>query len=249
MEKTRPLVSFSGADLGYNKTVVLESVNFELCQGDYVGIIGPNGSGKTTLLKTILGTLPAISGKAEVAAGVDFGYVMQRQYLDNIFPFTVREIVMMGRYGKIGPVRRPSPADKIIVNDSLDEVGAADWRDKEYRTLSGGQKQRVLIARALACQPSVLVMDEPTNDMDVKGEEQIMQIVCSLRKQRNLSILLVSHLLNVVFNHVNSIAFLNRGRFNYFPEKHRLTADQLSNIFGIKVALKECDGKSFVFVA
>jgi len=240
------VLKLSNLTLGYKKRPILEDINLEVFAGDYIGIIGANGAGKTTLLRAILGLLSPLSGRVEVSSGINFGYVMQRQYIDTIFHFTVKEVVIMGRYGKLGPFKHPSLQDKKIVKKALATVGAAHLANEEYRRLSGGQKQRVLIARALASEADILVLDEPTNDMDIKGEQQIMELITSIRKESNVTVILVSHLLNVVLNYVDSIAFLHEKKLEYFGTHDFLQKDHLSKIFGMKVKVGHVDGKKFI---
>ena len=139
-----PLIEFQHATLGYGRKVVLQDVNFAIAAGDYFGMVGPNGAGKTTLLRAILGTLKPLSGKVNVAPPLRFGYVPQRDTIDYIMPYTVQEVVMMGRYRQIGIFHQPQKSDREIVMESLQHVDIAALHDRPLKDLSGGQKQRVL---------------------------------------------------------------------------------------------------------
>src|SRR5437870_12918214 len=146
MEK---LIVFENADLGYGRQRVLQGVNFDVIPGDFLGIVGPNGAGKTTMLKAILGLLKPISGRVTVTSeGLRIGYVPQRESVDTLFPLTVMDIVLMGRYTRLGPFGRPGTADKEFAMRALDHVGITKLAGRPYPNLSGGQKQRALIARA-----------------------------------------------------------------------------------------------------
>jgi manganese/iron transport system ATP-binding protein len=149
------LIRFEHAALGYGRRVVLDDVSLTVYTGDFLGIVGPNGAGKTTLLKALLGTLPPVRGVVSrpARAGL-FGYVPQREGVDETFPLTVREMIMMGRFARIGLLHRPRADDAARVVASAEHVGIAPLLDRRYRTLSGGQKQRTLIARALALRSS-----------------------------------------------------------------------------------------------
>src|SRR5687768_40571 len=174
------LVSFANATLGYGRRVVLSDLSFSISEGDFLGLVGPNGAGKTTILRAILGTLRPLSGTVTRAPGLRFGYVPQRDSVDYRFPLKVIDVVMMGRYDRIGLMRRPSKQDKAAARNALDHVGIADLSDQFLNDLSGGQKQRTLIARALVGEPSVLVLDEPTNGMDLVATTQILGLVREL---------------------------------------------------------------------
>lgn len=193
------LIEFRDVSVGYRRgEPVLGGLSFAVRPGDFLALIGPNGAGKSTILKTLLGLLPPLAGKIERhEEGLRYGYVQQRQYIDEIFPLSVREVVMMGRYGMIGPVHRPRKEDRAAVDEALATVGISGLAKIPYRDLSGGQKQRTLIARALASDPSLLVLDEPTNDLDARGERQVMELLRELNG-RGKTILVVSHLLHVV---------------------------------------------------
>jgi len=135
------LLKLDRVSVGYKGIPLIENIDFEVTGGSYIGIIGPNGSGKTTLLRTILGLMPPLLGKVDIPNKNSFGYVMQWQHVDSLFPFTVMQVAIMARYAKIGTLKRPSRIDKEIVREALDTVGVSHLVDKEYRQLSGGQKQ------------------------------------------------------------------------------------------------------------
>ncbi|MDH7568996.1 MAG: ATP-binding cassette domain-containing protein, partial [Armatimonadota bacterium] len=173
-ENTAPLIVFEDVVLGYGREPVLSDLSFAIRRGDYLGIVGPNGSGKTTLLKGVLGVLPPLSGRIvrgrDGGREVRFGYVPQINTVDELYPLGVLDVVLMGRYRRIGLVRRPGKEDRERAMAALEEVGIAHLAPRLYRDLSGGQRQRVLMARALAIEPDILVLDEPTNDMDIAAE-------------------------------------------------------------------------------
>src|SRR5262249_7740495 len=147
------------------------NLSFTMSARDYIAIVGPNGAGKTTLLHAILGALPPQSGTiTQHREPLIFGYVPQAQTMDDQFPLTALDIVLMGRYRKIGLLKRPSKEDRERAHLALEQVGVPDLAPRLFREFSGGQKQRTLMARALVCDPDVLVLDEPTNDMDVAAE-------------------------------------------------------------------------------
>jgi ABC-type Mn2+/Zn2+ transport system ATPase subunit len=240
-----PLLTFSHADLGYRQPV-LRDVNLTVAEGNFLGIVGPNGAGKTTLLRTTLGTLKPLSGEVVRRNGIRFGYVPQRQVVDEVFPLSVLDIVLMGRYQRVGLCRRPSRADRDYALSCLENVGIADLAKSAYRELSGGQKQRTLLARALAAEPTVLVLDEPTTDMDLPSERSIMELVNHLRKERNLTVMLVSHLLHVIVNYANRIAFVGDGKVTVQETAEAIRPENLSRLYGVAVLVGEVQGKKFV---
>ena len=240
------VVRFDGVSLGYGKHRVLEALTFDLRKGEFLGIIGPNGAGKTTLLRAILGLLRPSAGRISVPRTLHYGYVMQRQFLDTPFPFTVGDVVRMGRFGRKRPWSRLDQRDCKVVGDALETTGLAGIRDRLYRELSGGQKQRTLIARALASQPDVLLLDEPTNDMDLKGENQIMTLVQAVQRDRGLTIVLVSHLLHVVLNYAERLMFLADGKAHLYSIDELVARDLLSRIYGFPIRVGLSEGKRYL---
>ena len=239
------LLACAGVDMGYGRKVVLPQVSLSIARGELLGILGPNGAGKTTLLKTLLGILPPVNGKVAYPLGRDqvrFGYVPQRQVVDETYPLTAEEVVIMGRYGRIAPGRRPREQDRAAAALALAEVGLSALAGLPYRERSGGQKQRILIARALVGEPSVLVLDEPTTDMDLGSERAIIELIAQLHRERNLTILVVSHLLYVVLNLATEVAFVQNS-VRQLPAAEARRAEALSDFYGIPVHVAELGGK------
>jgi manganese/zinc/iron transport system ATP- binding protein len=244
---TDPFIHFDRVALGYGHRVVLHDVDLDVPSGDFLGIVGPNGAGKTTLLKALLGTLRPLRGSIQIPPqGVAFGYVPQRQAVDETFPLTVREMIAMGRFARIGLLGRPGSGDRALVVESAQHVGIADLLDRRYRTLSGGQKQRTLIARALAAEPTVLVLDEPTNGMDLPAEHAIMELVRRLHEEDGLTVVMVSHLLNVVASYVARLAIVGHGRLEVGPIDAMLTAERLTRLYQTAVRVHHVDGSAVV---
>lgn len=192
------LIILENVTIGYDNGVVLNSINLSIEKDHFWGVIGPNGSGKTTLLKTILGLIPPISGEISYSGDIVFGYVPQSSSFDNLFPISVAELVIMGRYSRLGVGMIPKKADLEIVNDCLEKVEILDLRNRTFRSLSGGEKQRSIIARAIAGQPDILVLDEPTASVDLKGEIEVMELIDRIRTENKITVLMVSHFINTV---------------------------------------------------
>jgi ABC-type Mn2+/Zn2+ transport system ATPase subunit len=243
-----PIIRFDGAALGYGRRAVLDEVTFSIERGDFLGIIGPNGSGKTTVLRAILGGLRPQRGGVIVTPGIRFGYVIQRQSLDPLFPLTVGEVVEMGRYPHLGLTRRISRRDREAIDHSLEMAGLDEMQDIPYRDLSGGQKQRALLARALASEPDVLLLDEPTNDLDVSGETRIMDLIHDIHHRENITVVIVSHLLHVVLNHVDRLLFMKDGRAILHDIEQVMESGFLSDFYGVKVEVSMVNGRRSIIL-
>ena len=235
MNAATPLVRFDRATLGYGRRVVLSDLTFEIPHGDFLGLVGPNGAGKTTILRAILGTLAPIGGSVQVRDGLRFGYVPQRDSVDYGFPLTVLDVVLMGRYDRIGLGRRPTASDRALSMRALTHVGIAHLAEQQLSALSGGQKQRTLIARALVGEPNILVLDEPTNGMDLVSSTQILSLVRDLHERDGMTVLMVSHALNEVANYVNRIALTMEGAFRIGSVDEILNEQTLTTMYGIPV--------------
>jgi ABC-type Mn2+/Zn2+ transport system ATPase subunit len=245
-----PLITFNNATLGYGSKVVLSGISFTIHPGEYLGIVGPNGAGKTTIIRTILGSIPPIAGEVKVhsASGGELriGYVPQRDTIDYVLPYTVREVVMMGRYRQIGLLRRPGAEDREVVKKSLAHAAVDGLADRPFRDLSGGQKQRVLIARALATQPEMLILDEPTNGMDLPSRISVLDLINELHQERNLTAIMISHLLDDVANHVKRIALVEPNFFQIGHVDEVLTAKNLSTLYQVPVEVHQMHGNKII---
>jgi ABC-type Mn2+/Zn2+ transport system ATPase subunit len=245
-----PLVTFDRVTLGYGRTVIQRELSFTIEQGDYFGLVGPNGAGKTTIVRAMLGALTPLAG--EIAFQTvngnppGLGYVPQRDSVNLILPYTVGEVVMMGRYRKLGLLRRPAEADRTAVTSSLDHVGMTGARDLPLRELSGGQRQRVLIARALVTKPDLLILDEPTNGMDLSSKSAILDLIARLHEEDKITIVMVSHLLDDVANTVRRIAIVDRDVMLVGTTDEVLTSENLTKIYRREVRVSTIEGTTVV---
>lgn len=242
----KPLVTFDHATLGYGRHVVLRDLSFTINEGDFLGLVGPNGSGKTTVLRAVLGTHPPLSGDVSLAPGLRFGYVPQRDMVDYDYPLTAVDVVLMGRYDRIGLGRRPSSKDRARAMEALEQVGIPLLAGKHLKNLSGGQRQRTLIARALVGEPNVLVLDEPTSGMDLVSTTQILGLVRDLHERSGITVLMVSHALNEVANYVERIALVVANGFRIGPTAEIMTEEVLSGMYGIPVEVEAVGGHRIV---
>jgi len=241
-----PLVRFDHATLGYGARAILSDISFEIPAGDFLGLVGPNGAGKTTVLRAILGSLAPMAGTVTVAPNLRVGYVPQRDSVDAAFPLKVLDVVLMGRYDRVGLGRRPTAEDRARALQSLEHVGIPHLEDQQFASLSGGQKQRTLIARALVGEPTVLVLDEPTNGMDLVSTTQILGLVRELHETDRLTVLMVSHALNEVAMYVNRIALVMQGMFRIGAVDEIMTEPILTAMYGIPVLVEQLGGHRVV---
>lgn len=245
---SEPLVALEGAAVGYHGRPILSGVRLTVSTGDFLGVVGPNGGGKTTVLRTLLGTLPPVSGRLVRPRPIRVGYVPQREQVDGIWPFTAAEVVLMGRVPRLGPLRRPGAADREAVLRALGRVGIADLAGARFGELSGGQRQRALIARALAAEPELLALDEPANGMDPGAELATMELLADLQAGGGPAIVMVSHRIESVLSAARSIAFVDRERelFRVGPKAEMLRPEALEVLYGRPVRVREEGGRSFV---
>lgn len=231
------LIKLEDVTIGYESKGILGPLGFSVERDQFWGIMGPNGGGKSTLLMTLLGLLPPVKGDIERRDGIIFGYVPQNEKFDAIFPVTVYEIVSMGRYCRVAPGKKLSEADKEAVSMSLEKIGILHLQERTYRSLSGGEKQRTLLARAIAGGPDILVLDEPTASIDIKGEAQIMELVEQIKRETGLTVLMVSHFLDTVAKYADRIILIDKD-MNLFQAGEKtdlLKSEKISEFFGLNL--------------
>jgi ABC-type Mn2+/Zn2+ transport system ATPase subunit len=243
------LIEFKDVDLGYRRHVVLRSLSFTVGEREFFGIVGANGSGKTTILRAMLGILTPLRGCIEYQGStrrMRFGYVPQRAFVDELFPLTAREIVLMGRYGLVPPGRRPKARDREIAEQQLELVGIGDLAAKRFRDMSGGQKQRTLFARALAAEARVLLMDEPTDGMDLEGQQAILDLIERLRRDTGVTIVYVTHRLNELANSADRLLLLHDSRVRVGPVEELLAPAVLREMYGVEAEVAHIGGKRVI---
>jgi ABC-type Mn2+/Zn2+ transport system ATPase subunit len=182
--------------------------------GEFVALLGANGSGKTTLLRGLLGLLPPLAGRVERAPGLRLGYVPQRETLDPLYPLSGADVVLLGACRDLPFWRPAGSAERARCRVALAAARAADFAHRRYGRLSGGQRQRILIARALATQPSVLVLDEPTAGVDPETEAAVIETLASLRRDHRLAIWMVTHQVHAVAGKVDRVIRLEDGNLD-----------------------------------
>ena len=214
----------------YNGKYALQDVSFSVQVGERVAIVGPNGAGKSTLFKALVGLLHPTRGTTS-ANGAEFGFVTQRSVVDWSFPVTVHDAVMMGRIAKMGWLRWQRPRDREIVRQCLAQVGMLEYANSQIAELSGGQQQRVFIARALAQEATILLMDEPFTGVDAPSTEAILEIIEQLRDQ-GVTVLVSTHDLNLAVERFDRLALLNHQMIAYGPPQEVITPQTLAAAYG-----------------
>ena len=245
------MIKFSNVQLGYGRRPILNALNFEIQKGDFFGIVGPNGAGKTTLLKAILGLLKPVKGEIRFLNNErwhkkNIGYVPQHASVDEIFPITTLEMVLMGRYAKIGIFKRPKSIDYSIAEKMLKNVGMEDLAERNYRELSGGQKQRTLIARAMVSEPDVLILDEPVEGMDIQGEIAIMELIKTLQAEYALTVILVCHDLNIIANYVKTLSIIHNNTLKFGPIDSMFNEETMTKVYGADVKIVNVSGQKAI---
>jgi zinc transport system ATP-binding protein len=241
-----PVITLQNVTFSYGGEPVLEDVTFSIPQREAVCIVGPNGGGKTTLAKLILGLLTPQRGEIRVLgesprrARLRVGYMPQHSQHDPLFPVTVMDIVLMGRLGHTGLrglLGWAGRVDRHAALDALEQVDMAEWRQRPFSSLSGGQRQRVLIARAICCRPELLLLDEPTSNVDSLIEARLLELLRELN--RRMTILMVSHDLGFVSSLVESVICVNR-RVALHPTS-QLSGAVIHDLYGGEVRMVRHD--------
>jgi len=228
--------------IAYHKKPVLWDVDLEVPAGKLVGIVGPNGAGKSTMIKAVMGLVPKASGWVKVYGRPYeemrqvIGYVPQRESVDWDFPISALEVVLMGRYGRLGWVRRPGVEDRRLAREALAKVGMAEYAERQISQLSGGQQQRVFLARALVQDARLYLMDEPFSGVDAATERAIIDLLVELRSQHK-TILVVHHDLQTVTNYFDWVIMINMRVVANGPTAEVFTNENLQKTYGGRLTL------------
>lgn len=237
-----PVVDVHDVTVAYHRRPVLWDIDVQVPAGKLVAIVGPNGAGKSTLLKAVLGLVPLASGHVTVFGGPlrsvrrRVGYVPQREAVDWDFPITVSEVVEMGRYGRLGWVRRPGAADREIARECLAKVGMEAMGERQISQLSGGQQQRVFLARALAQDADLYLMDEPFAGVDAATERVIVDVLRGLR-DAGRTVVAVHHDLQTVPEYFDHVIMLNLRLVAAGPVRSTFTGANLQSTYGGRLTL------------
>lgn len=250
MTHTPHRLEIQNISIGYGEKIVLHDLSFQVTHGARVAVVGPNGAGKSTLFKALVGLLPLKSGEIFIH-GEPLGshkdcvaYVPQREEVDWRFPVTVKDVVMMGRYGQTGWFRGASSSDKKMVQNSLSQMGIADLADRSIGQLSGGQQQRAFLARAIAQEPHILLMDEPFTGVDVTTQEATLRLLDHL-KEKQVTTIVSTHDLNLAASRFDLILLINHRLIAYGTPDQVLAKENLAQAFGNSL-LVTADGAMLV---
>jgi manganese/zinc/iron transport system ATP- binding protein len=237
-----PPLEIHDLTVSYQRKPVLWGIDLVIPPGRLVGIVGPNGAGKSTLIKAAMGLIPSNSGWIKIFGRPHrenlrrVGYVPQRESVDWDFPVSVMDVVLMGRYGRLGMFRRPSKADRDVARDALEQVRMLPYADRQIANLSGGQQQRVFLARALAQESDLYFMDEPFAGVDAATESAIMQILQALR-ERGKTLLVVHHDLPTARNYFDMLLLLNMRVVAFGPTEAVFTHELLQATYGGRLTI------------
>ena len=242
------VIKIDNAVVSYREDIALRGISLEVKDGEFVGIIGPNGAGKTTLLTLINGLGRLVQGNVYVLGHritpgnghflrKKVGYISQAQNMDPRMPMSVSEVALIGRYGKLGLFKRPTAYDEKVTNDILELVGMTQLARRPIGHLSGGEQQRVAIARCLAQEPEIFLLDEPTASLDWRSKTEILELVKMIHESRHLTTLIVTHDLSSLPLTCGRLIMMKDGliRGDDSPDK-LLTDDNLSLLFDLPVA-------------
>jgi ABC-type Mn2+/Zn2+ transport system ATPase subunit len=241
--ENQPILAVEQLSITYNSHTALEDITFHLHPGELVALVGPNGAGKSTLLKAIAGVLAPNRGKVAIfgtgpRGHICIAFIPQRAQVDWHFPVSVADVVMMGRSAKMKPLTWPDKRDWQRVRAALDLVGLSDLRNRQIGQLSGGQQQRMFIARALAQEAELMLMDEPLGGLDLPAQESLLDLMKNLQQQK-ITIMAAMHDLDLAARHFDRIMLLNRRLIAFGNAQHVLQPYKLVRAYGGSIRLME----------
>ena len=247
MEDADSIIKATGLCLGYGRRVILEDVNVEIHAGTFWFFLGPNGSGKTTLIRAILGVLRPGAGRLSLhptlASRERIGFVPQRCDINPTLPTTVGEFVVLGLVGI--PVEKKDRVERLAW--ALDKVGLGGLEGIGYWSLSGGQRQRALVARALVRRPRLLILDEPTNGLDLSAEDSFLRSLADLNEKEHVTPLFVTHDVTIAARYATHLALFHSGGVESGPRQKVLNRTTLERVYGVGVEVS-CDPSGAVAV-
>ncbi|MBR9982560.1 MAG: ATP-binding cassette domain-containing protein [Desulfatitalea sp.] len=219
-----PVIVCENLAVGYNGRVLLQGVDLVVSEGAFLPVVGPNGAGKSTLVRAILGLVPPLAGRIRTPFAVwPPGYVAQQKTIDPLYPVSVMDIVLMGAYGRMGWHGRRHRAEcRQRAEKLLTDFGLAEHRHKTFDQLSGGMRQKALIARALAGDPRVLVMDEPTAELDHNAQQVVLEILYQASSRDGLTVILVHHGLDRIADMASHVCLVNAGQVRLLSSKEAM---------------------------
>lgn len=249
-EPNQPILDVRRLGVRYNGRVALEEITFHLHEGERIAVVGPNGAGKSTLFKVVAGVLPPTSGDVRIFGSrprghVCIAYIPQRSQVDWNFPVTVADVVMMGRSAKLGPLNWPHKRDWEHVHHALETVELSDLASRQIGQLSGGQQQRMFIARALAQEAELMLMDEPLTGLDTPAQEGLLSLLDTLR-DRHVTVMVATHDLDQASRHFDRIMLLNHRMVAFGRPDRVLQTEHLLKAYGGR--LRSANGENILTV-
>lgn len=223
MKKDEPILKVENLSVNFGEQKILENLDLAINQGEVVAVIGPNGAGKTTLFRALLGLIP-YQGEINWQKEVRIGYVPQRLEIETDVPLTVLEFLRLRGSKNFSKEKAKEAVKSVLLKEGILNSGLGE--------ISVGQRQRILIAWALLGKPQVLLFDEPTADIDISGQESIYQLLHHLQDKYNLTIILISHDLNIVYQYASQVLCLNRRKICFGPPREILNAEQIQELYG-----------------
>ncbi len=245
-----PLIEIQNLTVSYHRTPAIRAISLKLQDHGIIGVIGPNGAGKSTLLKAILGLVPIEHGSVRVyGEPVDrvrqkISYVPQKEIIDWDFPVNVYDVVMMGRYVHLGTFERPGPRDRKIVESAIEKVNMVEYKNQQIGNLSGGQQQRVFLARALAQESEILLLDEPFVGVDAATEQAIIDLMHGLNKEGKM-VIVVNHDLGKVQEYFQYLIMINQWLIAYGPTREVFQPELLSKTYGGRLTILQKSERLF----
>jgi manganese/iron transport system ATP-binding protein len=238
-QKDKPILDVRNLSVRYNGRVALEDITFHLHVGERVAVVGPNGAGKSTLFKVVAGVLPPNSGDVTVSGSRPvshscIAYIPQRSQVDWNFPVNVSDVVMMGRSAKLGPLGWPKKRDWSLVQHALETVELANLSNRQISQLSGGQQQRMFIARAIAQEAELMLMDEPLTGLDTPSQEGLLDLLDTLRQQ-NVTVMVATHDLEQAARHFDRIMLLNHRLIAFGEPSIVMKTETLLQAYGARL--------------
>jgi len=231
------LIRLNNLSIGYTGQPVLAGISVSISKGNFTALLGANGSGKSTLLKTLLGLLPPLGGNIDSASPTGkplmFGYVPQSTQFDPIYLLTGFEVALMGTFGRVRPGRFVPASERALTRECLRAVGAEEFARKRFGELSGGQKQRVLIARALATQPDILMLDEPTAGVDSTATHAVLDVIWQIIREKEITVLFVTHDYALVREHAEQVIWIRRGKVELGTTEELFSPQRMAEILEI----------------
>ncbi|MFX1298207.1 MAG: metal ABC transporter ATP-binding protein [Promethearchaeota archaeon] len=240
MNKTDTIISLKNISVNYQKVIALYNVNLDIHPRDYIGIFGPNGSGKTTLLKVILGIIKPSMGEIKkfnldglTNNQLKIGYVPQNPVVNKTFPASVLEVVEMGLYGKVGFLKPLKPEHHKMAEKALHYVHMGNYKNRPIGHLSGGELQKVMVARALAFEPDIILLDEPTSSLDFVMTRDLMDLLTELNENLNITIICINHHLDLLVPFCSRLLIMNKTiLYDGLPDDSKIN-QVINQVFGL----------------